>query len=222
MITTFNIKKLSQAFVIIILGSSLLGCATHGQVKVPVLKAVENESFAGKTFSTEVYYSQPQPGLFSDGEKLPLKPIEEAEVSVGASRVLSRFQELFQRQLPAESSIGKKDNSDFIYIIELTAKDKKGPTFADYDILASTGKSLLTLGLGSSEYTIIADFDILYRLEDKNGKVIYEKSYTIHDEVDHERSKLDGFDIGNDLAAQLLEKHVVISMNDYFKKLSSM
>ena len=62
----------------------------------------------------------------------------------------------------------------------------------------------------------------LLLLISKNGKVIYEKDYTIHDEVDHERGKLEGFDIGNDLAAQLLEKHVVISMNDYFKRLSNM
>ncbi len=209
--------KLNKLIILCIPFLFLSGCATHGEVTVPVKLAVDNPTFHGKTFSSELLYSQPEPGVFSDGKQQPLTPIEDANLSVGASRVLSQFNNLFSRQLPAAASLGPKENSDYSFTVELTAKDKKGPSFADFDMLASTGKSLLTLGLGSSEYTIIADFDVTYKLETTDGESVLEKSYSVHDEVDHERGKLDGYDIGDDLAARLLEKHIVLTMNDFFQ-----
>lgn len=211
----FCIRNLQIIFVLLF-ASVLTGCATHGEVNIPVKVAVDNPEFRGKVFSSEVLYSQPEPGVFSEGKQLPLKPIENAQVSVGASRVLSRFKELFMRQLPAEASLGAKENSDYTFTVELYAKDKKGPSFADFDLLASTGKSLLTLGLGSSEYTIIADFDVIYKIKDSDGNTLHEKSFSVFEEVDHEKGKLDGFDVGDDLAAKLLEKHIVLTMNDFF------
>ncbi|MFT7681780.1 MAG: hypothetical protein ACI935_001248 [Moritella dasanensis] len=198
----------------------LAGCATHGEVYVPVKVAVENQQFVDKSIATDIFYSQPKPGFMSGGEMLPMKPINEAEVSVGASRVLARFKELFAQQLPMGTSIGTKENSDFTFVTELQAKDKSGPSYADYDAAASFGKKLITLGLGSSEYTIIADFDITYKLLDKNGDVLTENTYSVNDEIDHERGGFDGFDIGEDLAAKLFEKHVVITMNQFFEKTS--
>ena len=207
-------KKISLLFGLIILS----GCATHGVVTVPVQSAVENPAFTDKTFSTKLYYSQPKPGIFSSGEVLPMKPIEESELSVGASRVLARYNELLTNQLPMNTKVTSSENGDFLFITELQAKDKSGPAYADYDMALSTGKKLLTLGLGSSEYTIIADFDVTYKLLDRSGKLLLQDTYTVHDEVDHERGGFDGFDIGQDLAAKLLEKNIVITMHDFFSK----
>lgn len=199
----------------------LSGCATHGEVSVPVKQAVEIPAFVDKSISTDIYYSQPKPGILSGGEVLPMKPISEAEVSVGASRVLARFSELFAQQLPLRTSIGTKQNSDFVFVTELQAKDKSGPSYASYDVAASFGKKMITLGLGSSEYTIVADFDVTYKLLDKSGKVLTEHTYNVHDEIDHERGGFDGYDIGEDLAAKLFEKHIVITMNKFFEQTSN-
>lgn len=195
----------------------LMGCATHGQVNIPVQLAVEHQAFQGKSFSSEVLYSQPKPGIFSNGEQLELKPIQNAELSIGAARVLSRFKDLFMRQLPAEASLGNTENSDYKFVVQLFAKNKRGPSYADFDAMLSTGKKMLTLGLGASEYTIVADFDVTYQLLDSNNNLLFEKSYEVDDKVDHERGGFDSYDIGDDLAAKLLEKHIVLSMNDFFK-----
>ncbi len=198
---------------------TLAGCATHGVVTVPVQSAIDNEYFANKTISTKLYYSQPKPGVFSGGEVLPMKPITEAELSVGSSRVLARYKELLSQQLPINTKVASEDNNgDFLFITELQAKDKAGPSYADYDMALSAGKKLLTLGLGSSEYTIVADFDVTYKLLDRDGKLLLQETYAVYDEVDHERGGFDGFDIGEDLAAKLLEKNIAITMHKFFLK----
>lgn len=56
--------KLFGAFAAV---SVLAGCATHGEVSLPVKPAVENPQFENKTFSSEVFYAQPKPGIFSGG-----------------------------------------------------------------------------------------------------------------------------------------------------------
>ena len=86
----------------------------------------------------------------------------------------------------------------------------------------STGKKLLTLGLGSSEYTIIADFDVTYKLLDNQGNLLSQETFTIEDEIDHERGGFDGYDIGQDLAAKLLEKNIVTTMNKFFSNTSKL
>lgn len=138
----------------------LSGCATHGVVTIPVKPAVENVAFTDKSIATELYYSQPKPGIFSSGEVLPMKSIKDAELSVASSRVLSRFNEIMYKQLPINTKIDNHGESDFIFITKLQAKDKLGPAYADFDAALSFGKGLLTLGLGSKEYTIVADFDV--------------------------------------------------------------
>lgn len=196
----------------------ITGCATHGVVTIPVKEPIENTAFSGRSIATDVFYSQPKPGIFSNGEIEPMKPIQDAKVSVGSSRVLARFKELFIQQLPLGSKIGSKEQSDYTVITELQAKDKLGPTYADYDFAATLGKKMLTFGLGSAEYTIIADFDVTYKLVDNKGAILTENTYNIHDEVDHERGGFDSFDVGDDLAAKLLEKHIVITMNQFFNE----
>lgn len=200
----------------------LSGCATHGVVTVPVVQAVDNEAFENKTIATELYYSQPKPGVFSGGEVLPMKPISEAELSVGSSRVMARFNEILSHQMPMNTKVTNTENSDYVFVTELQAKDKKGPAYADYDMALSTGKKLLTLGLGSSEYTIIADFDVTYKLLDNQGNLLSQETFTIEDEIDHERGGFDGYDIGQDLAAKLLEKNIVTTMNKFFSNTSKL
>ena len=197
--------------------STLTGCATHGVVTIPVKAPIDNPAFEGKTFTTQLFYSQPEPGLFTTGKQLPLKPIEDAQLSVGASRVLSHFNDLFKRQLPEGSIFVNKGPSDYTLVIELYAKDKFGPSYADYDALLSLGKKLLTLGLGSSEYTIIADFNVKYKLKDSKGNILYKKDFSVNEKVDHEKDAFDSFAMGDDLASELLEKNIVLTMNDFFK-----
>ncbi|MCD9513304.1 hypothetical protein [Photobacterium carnosum] len=195
----------------------LTGCATHGVVTIPIKAPIVNPEFDGKTFTTQLFYSQPEPGLFTAGKQLQLKPIEDAQLSVGASRVLSHFNSLFKIQLPEGSIFVNKGISDYTLIIELYAKDKFGPSYADYDALLSLGKSFLTLGLGSAEYTIIADFNITYKLKDSKGNILYKKDFSVNEKVDHEKDAFDHFAMGDDLASELLEKNIVLTMNDFFK-----
>lgn len=70
---------------------------------------------------------------------LELKPIENAEFSVGASRVLARFKELFARQLPLSTKISSVGEADFDLVTELTAHDKSGPAYADFDAAITFG-----------------------------------------------------------------------------------
>lgn len=211
--------KLLGALVVV---SFIAGCATHGEVTVPVKQAVENPKFDNKTISSEVLYAQPKPGIFSGGEMQELKPIENAELSVGASRVLARFKELFARQLPLTTKMGPTGETDFTLITELTAHDKSGPAYADYDMAASMGKKFITLGLGSSEYTIRADFDVTYKLQNETGETLLTKTFHVEDSIDHERGGFDGFDIGEDLAAKLFEKNIILTMNDFFTEFNQL
>jgi len=53
-------------------------------------------------------------------EVLPMKPISEAELSVGSSRVLARYKELLSRQLPMNTKVAPENsNGDFLFITEL-------------------------------------------------------------------------------------------------------
>lgn len=209
----------NKAIITLSLFTSLLalgGCATHAVVEQAVIQKINSENFQNKSFQYDILYSQPKPGVFSGGEQLPLMPIEQAELSVASARVLGRLNEILKSNLPDSVNI-VTEKGDFELKVAITARDKKGPSFADYDMAASMGKAVLTLGLGSSEYTIIADFDVTYSLYSADGSEIYKNSYKVYETLDHEKSKLEGYDIGNSLAEQLLDKHIKVTLQDFLR-----
>lgn len=206
------LKKVTILAMLAILG----GCATHAEIKAPVVTQIHSDVYEGKTLSLNILYSQPKPGVFSGGEQLPLVPIENAELSVASSATLRKLPTYILDQLPA-SVKQVSGQGDFNLVVAITAHDKKGPAYADYELGKSFGKSLITLGFGSDEYNIIADFDAKYTLYHA-GKQVFTKDYKVEDSVDHERGKLEGISSTNDFASQLLEKHLIITLNNFFKE----
>jgi len=214
------LKKVLPALTLIAASLTIGGCATHAVVEQVVVQKINSQNFQNKSFEYDVLYSQPKPGVFSGGEQLPLMPIENAELSVASAKVLSRLNEILKSNLPDSVKI-VDEKGDYELQLAITAKDKKGPAYADYDMAASLGKSLLTLGLGSSEYTIVANFDVEYSLKDSKGVEIYKNKYSVDEELDHEKSKLEGHDIGHSLAEQLLNKHINLTIQDFLRMADS-
>lgn len=191
------------------------GCATHAKIESPVVSEVRHPVYENKSFHTEVYYSQPQPGIFNGSKQLPLVPLDEATLSVASAMVMSRFESMVERQLPPSSVISGQLGSDYMLRVELVCNNKKGPVYADHEFLKSVGKGILTLGLASSEYDIIADFNVKYELI-KGGDVLFEKSYDVAEQVDHERGKFESINSVNDYPPVLFEKHLLLTLNDFF------
>lgn len=206
-------KKLFTILAVI----TLSGCATHANITMPTVTQVTDKAYENKTISYEVMYSQPKPGVFSEGNQLPLKPLKAAELSVASATTLKKLPNYILQQLPVSTETAAKGQGDLNLKIELYAHDKKGPAYAEYEMAKSLGKSLLTLGLGSSEYEIIADFDATYTLM-QGHKEVFSKKYKVKDHADHERNQFEGFNGLNEYAGQMLEKHLVLTLNDFFKQ----
>jgi len=205
-------KKSSLALCLIL----VTGCATHADIQTPVVTQLQSDNFSNKIVSYNILYSQPQPGIFSSGSQTALKPLEESELSIASAVTLKNLPEYIYKQLPASVKKGTPNTSDFNLEVDLIAHDKRGPAYADYEAMKSFGKGMLTFGLGSSEYNIIADFDITYKLT-SHKKEIYTKSYKIQDSIDHQRGQLESFNSLNDFSGQLLEKHLMLTLNSFFK-----
>ena len=203
-------KKVVLLLIIAVLG----GCATHAEIKMPTVTKVHSAVYENKTLNYEVLYSQPKPGVFSGGEQLPLVPLEKAELSVASASTLKELPKLIFNQLPV-SVKHLAENPDLTLKLEITAHDKKGPAFSDHEFAKSLGKNLLTLGFGSSEYNIVADFDAKYILE-QNGKVIFAKDFKVRDEVDHEKGDFDSYNTLKEFTSQMLEKHLILTLHEFF------
>lgn len=201
-------------FIALIAVVLISGCATHAQIDMPVVTEVMSPAFENKTFSSEVLYSQPEPGIFSGGEQQELKPISEQTLSVASASVLKKLPTLIQQQLPKSSKLLMDKNTDFGLKVELVAHDKKGPAYADHEFAKSFGKNLLTLGFASSEYDIVADFDVKYVLTQK-GSEVFSKSYKVDESVDHEKGDFDSFNTLKEFTSQMLEKHLTLTLNDF-------
>ncbi len=195
----------------------LSGCATHAQITMPTVENVYHQEFDNKSFTYDILYSQPKPGIFSGGEQLALAPLSEVELSVASSKTLKGLPELIFEQLPATAKRANAEQADYQVIVELIAHDKLGPAYADHETMKSMGKSLVTLGLGSSEYDIVADFDVTYKLSSK-GEIVFEKAYKVNESVDHEKGSFDSFNTLDEFTSQLLEKHFILTLNDFFKE----
>lgn len=193
------------------------GCATHADIKTAAVTQLQSKNFENKSLSYNVLYSQPQPGVFTSGNQTTLKPLEQSELSIASAATLKNLPEYIYKQLPASVIKGEKNRSEFNLEVDLIAHDKAGPAYADYQAMKSFGKGMLTLGLGSSDYNIVADFDVTYKLT-SHGKEIYSKEYTVKDSVQHQRGQLESFNSLNDFSGQLLEKHLMLTLNSFFKE----
>ncbi|ASK79151.1 hypothetical protein CF386_08765 [Paraphotobacterium marinum] len=208
--------KISKSVMILLFSIVLSGCATKGVVNMPVIEPIQNKNLENKKVYVKVYYSQPEPGIFSGGKQQKFAPIKDAKLSIASSRVLSRFDEIVKQQLPLNSSITQSPLSDYKLLVYLKAKDKKGPAYQEYNLGTSLAKGILSLGLASDDYSIIGDFDIKYELFDNKENKVHEGMYTVYDEIEHERGGFDSYRHGDDLAQQLLEKHIRLTMHEYF------
>ncbi|NWO04626.1 MAG: hypothetical protein HLX50_02645 [Alteromonadaceae bacterium] len=209
-------KKLMVA----LMALAMAGCATHANIEMPAVSQVYDTAYEDKSISHEVFYSQPKPGIFTGGEQLPMTPLEEAELSVASASVLRDLPNYIYEQLPASVKRANPGEGDYNLMVELTARDKKGPAYADYEAGKSIGKNLLTLGFGPSEYDIIADFDVAYQLM-KGSETVFEKSYTVEESVDHEKGDLESYNSLNEFTGQMLEKHLILTLNDFFQEAAS-
>ena len=199
----------------------LTGCAQHAKIEMPYVESSRNEVWNNKKFDYDIYYSQPKPGVFSGGEQLPLKPIQEAELSVASSATLKNFSDYLVKQLPSGVKLSNDGSFDYKLIVEMEARDKQGPSYADYQAGKSFAKGMLTLGFAANDYNIIADFNVTYKLINSDEALILEKNYDVADSVPHQRGDFESFNSLNDYSGQLLEKHLMITLNDFIKQAAS-
>jgi hypothetical protein len=195
----------------------LTGCATHANIEMPAVSKVYDEVYENKSISHRILYSQPKPGIFTGEEQMPMVPLEEAQLSVASAATLRDLSDYIYEQLPSTVSRAAPGKGDYELVVELTARDKKGPAYADYEFGKSLAKGLVTLGFGSAEYDLIADFDVVYSLQ-SGGNTLHEKSYTVYESVDHERGDFESFNSLNDYTGQLLEKHLITTLNEFFQE----
>jgi hypothetical protein len=210
-------RHLKLLFGLLVLLLLTVGCATHAKIDVPATTKVNSANWQGKSFNVDIYYSQPEPGVFSAGNQQELKPLKEAKLSVGAVQVLSNLPQTVMAQLPMNAVYTEESNADYFLHIELIAHNKRGPTFADYEFGKNLAKSFLTLGLGADEYNIIADFDVKYTLTDQGGQS-YEKAFAVKESIDHERSSVEFKNNTYDYAAELLKKHIMLTSSAFLNE----
>lgn len=197
----------------------LAGCATHAKIEMPVVNKVRSTNWEGKGFRLDVYYSQPQPGVFSGGEQQELKPLSEAQLSVGSAQVLASLPQMFSDQLPLNAFLSDTEGADYRLKMELVAHHKLGPTYPDYEAAKNLAKGLITLGMGADEYNIVADFDVTYSLISKEGKT-FQKHFSVKDNVDHERSAIEFKNNTFDFASSLLRKHIMLTSSTFLEEAS--
>lgn len=197
----------------------LAGCASHANITMPGVTAVESEMYADKSMSYEIMYSQLEPGMFRRAQQQELKPLEEAQLSVASSTILANIGDIIEGQLPRSTTVSKIGNTDFNLVIELIAYDKKGPAYPDYGYAKNFGTSMLTMGLGANSYNLVADFNVTYRLLE-GDKVVFEKDYRVEDTVAHKAGRTESVRMVYDYSARLMEKHLMLTMNEFFKSAS--
>lgn len=203
-------KKAVLLLIFMVLG----GCASHAEIKMASVTKVHDSAYENKTLSYEILYSQPTPGMFSDGKQQPLTPLGKAKISVASASTLKDLPQLIFNQLPVSVKHSTK-NADLTLKLEITAHHIRGPAYADYEIAKNFGKGLITLGLGSSEYDIVADFDVKYILF-QNGEEVFSKAFKVKDEVDHERGQFDSINTLTEFTSQMLEKHLILTLHNFF------
>lgn len=199
------------------LAVTMAGCATHAKIDTPVVEHVSKSEWASKTFSYKVLYSQPEPGMFNDGVQQPYQPLKESKLSLASATVLQKLPGYLEDQLPRGIKVVQEGDTDYQLEIRLKANHKRGPSYSDYAVGSSFAKSIVTLGFGASDYEIIADFDADYILTSKTGGQ-FSKHFSVKETVDHQRGRFESLSSTNDYAADLLRKHMMLTMSTFLKE----
>lgn len=210
-----NAKNNLKIIVTGIMIAGVSGCASNARINPSMMERASGMHWEGKAIAYEVSISQPEPGVFSGGEQQPMTPLNQANLSVGTRRALQDLNSYLENNLPQGASLAHAGNSDLQLSVELTAYDKKGPAYLDHQFTESLAKGLLTLGLAPSDYEVIADFKVNYRLQDAEGVVWHENDYRVQESVDHQKGDFD-FDDQWLYARQMMEKHINITLGDFF------
>ena len=204
--------------IIFLLGAMVLGgCSTHANIQMDGVTQVRNEIYENKSMTYEILYSQPKPGLFSGGEQLPLKPLNESKMSYYSASTLQYLPEFIFKQLPSTVKIITSGEADYKLKVELVAHDKDGLVYPDPKWIQSIFIGILTIGLGPQKYDIVADFDIKYTLY-KQGKEFFVKEYNVKDEVGHGILFFDDFTSLNYYIGLMLKKHLILTLNNFFSE----
>lgn len=195
----------------------LTGCATHAKITAPVVSRVQDPAYDNKVMRYDILYTQPKPGFITGGEMMPLRPLDDAELSVASAKSLAKLPDYIFAQLPANMKRSTTENGDFQFRVVLVAHHKKGPTYADYLLGSTMVHHALTLGLGSDKYHLIADFDVTYSLS-TDGHPVFQKTYNVRESLDHENGPFESLNSPDEYANQLFEKYMLLSLNDFFKE----
>ncbi|WP_024952655.1 hypothetical protein [Cobetia crustatorum] len=105
---------------------------------------------------------------------------------------------------------------DYRLQVEILAHENRGPVYLDYLMAINLPKNLLTFGIANEDFDIIADFNVEYRLYDKNERLLFSKDYAVKDSVPHQAGN---FDFGNRIflpAQNMMKKYLLLTMNDFF------
>jgi hypothetical protein len=208
---------MKKALAAVLLAASISGCATHATIQQPALAKVSKTEWNSKTLNYKILFSQPEPGLIGGGEQQPMTPLKDAKLSLGSEMALKDLPTHLEQQMPAGVKLVNDDSGDYGLEIRITAHSKRGPAYGDYQFLSSFAKNLLILGLGPKDYLLIADFDAEYALSSKGGDR-FSKTFTVKDSVEHQRGPFESLFSPNEYAAQLLRKHMSVTLNDFLKQ----
>ncbi len=196
----------------------LTGCANHATFKEPGTYTTVNDKFTGQTMKYSIAYSQPEPGIFTGGEQQPLKPVSDTNLSVVSTRSLQNINEIVERHLPAGvTTLANENAADFQFDVEITAYEKQGPTFWDFEFLKSLGVGLVTLGLGPDYWDVIADFDVKYALKDSKNNLLIAREYSIEEKADHQASPFDTNEPLLRSSQKMFEQQLALTLNDFFE-----
>ena len=211
-----SINKIAAVVGLTLLVAS--GCASHARIEKAVQASVESPLYNDKTISHEVFYSQLEPGLFNAEKQQELTRLSEATLSVAAAQVLDNFDNTLAKYKPLNTEV-VSDSGDLMLRISLIAHDKAGPAYPDHQFLESLGKNLLTLGVGGSDYEIIADFSVTYELY-SNNSLVHRKTYQVNERVEHTAGEFEfsKYDTLNKVSQELFDKHIGETLTAFYRE----
>lgn len=171
---------------------ALAGCATHAVIKDEPVTRVEDPAWAGKTVLITPRYSQPATGFLSGNDPLPAAKLEDAEKGSDVPAQLDAFRQALADTLPAGTQVVTSGAHDYELVAELTAYDAEGPAYADYRVGPTIIKRIITVGLGSAEHFITADYTLKLKLLGPDGNLLQSRGFQIQERLRHQSDWHDG------------------------------
>jgi hypothetical protein len=206
-----------RGYVSVVAVGLLVGCATAARIDVPPQKTAVT-TWQQYLIGYQINYSQPKPGFLGSREQLPLTPLAQAELSAASRTILQNLPNVVAKRIPAKV-VAAHEPRHYTLVMDLVAREVRGPTYAERQHLSSIASNLVTLGFASADYKLIADFDVRYRLLDSRGGVISDRSYQPQEQLDHEHGDFELVQTLYSHAALLLERHVSLTLDDFFSQI---